>query len=97
MHDETGYIPASLDAQERFLWWDLDQALIALMLIGIGVISGSMLSGLAFGAFMAWQYGRFKAGKHPKFAVHALYWWLPAGLFLRPRVTPPSDQRHFLG
>ncbi|MGK0674779.1 MAG: type IV conjugative transfer system protein TraL [Halothiobacillaceae bacterium] len=41
--------------------------------------------------------GRLKAGRHPKFAVHAMYWWLPSGLFVKPRVTPPSSVRYFLG
>jgi conjugal transfer pilus assembly protein TraL len=95
--DETGYIPKSLDAQERFLWWEMDQAIIALMLIGMGVAAGAMLAGIALGSLAAWQYGRLKAGKHPKFAVHALYWWLPSGIFVKPRATPPSDQRYFLG
>jgi conjugal transfer pilus assembly protein TraL len=95
--DETGYIPKSLDAQERFLWWEMDQAIIAIMLLGMGVISGSMLVGMGLGALAAWQYGRLKAGKHPKFAVHALYWWLPNRLFVMLRATPPSDQRYFLG
>ncbi|MDP1573080.1 MAG: type IV conjugative transfer system protein TraL [Pseudomonadota bacterium] len=95
--DETGYIPKALDAQERFLWWEMDQAIIALLLVGIGVSSGQMLMGIALGALAAWQYGRLKAGKHPKFAVHALYWWFPSGLLLKPQATPPSDQRYFLG
>lgn len=95
--DETGYIPKSLDAQERFLWWELDQAIIAIMLIGVGVISGSMLTGIVAGSVAAWQYGRLKAGKHPKFAVHAIYWWFPSGSVLKLRATPPSDQRYFLG
>jgi conjugal transfer pilus assembly protein TraL len=95
--DETGYIPKALDAQERFLWWEMDQAVIAIMLISMGVIAGSMLTGMVMGAAAAWQYGRMKAGKHPKFAAHALYWWFPSGLFLKLRATPPSDQRYFLG
>lgn len=95
--DETGYIPKSLDAQERFLWWEMDQAIIAIMLVGMGVIAGAMLIGLMAGAVAAWQYGRLKAGRHPKFAVHAMYWWLPSGLFVKPRTTPPSNVRYFLG
>ena len=75
----------------------LDQAVIAIMLISMGVIAGSMLTGMVMGATAAWQYGRMKAGKHPKFAAHALYWWFPSGLFLKLRATPPSDQRYFLG
>ena len=61
--DETGYIPKALDAQERFLWWEMDQAVIAIMLISMGVIAGSMLTGMVMGATAAWQYGRMKAGK----------------------------------
>lgn len=95
--DETGYIPKSLDAQERFLWWEMDQLIMATMMTGMGVISGSMLGGIALGFLAAWQYGRLKAGKHPKFAVHALYWWLPSDLFIKTRATPRSDQRYFLG
>lgn len=97
MDGETGYIPKSLDTQERFLWWEMDQMIIAMLLIGMGTISGAMLSGMVAGAVSAWQYGRFKAGKHPRFAVHALYWWFPGGIFVKPAATPPSDQRYFLG
>jgi len=95
--NETGYIPKSLDAQPRFLWWELDQAILAILLIGMGVVMGSMMLGSVSGMVAAWQYGRLKAGKHPKFAVHALYWWLPSNLFVSTRTTPPSDQRYFLG
>lgn len=95
--DETGYIPKSLDAQERFLWWEMDQAIAALLLIGVGVSSGQMLLGIAMGVLVAWQYGRLKSGKHPKFAVHAIYWWLPSGMLLKTRATPPADIRSFLG
>lgn len=97
MDGETGYIPKSLDASERFLWWKLDQLIMAIMLIGIGVAAGSITLGVAAGTLSAWQYGRLKAGKHPKFAVHALYWWLPGKLVVKPRATPPSHLRYFLG
>jgi conjugal transfer pilus assembly protein TraL len=65
--DEIGYIPKSLEAQERFLWWDFDQAILFLLIMGTGVISGAMLAGMVCGALLAWQYGRIKTGKHPKF------------------------------
>ena len=95
--DETGYIPKSLDAQERFLWWEMDQAIIAILMLGIGVIVNAMISGIVLGTVAAWQYGRFKAGKHPRFAVHALYWWLPSEFFVKTRATPSSSLRSFLG
>lgn len=97
MDNEVGAIPKTLDAQERFLWWEIDQAILALTLTGMGVIAGAMLLGMGVGALIAWQYGKFKAGKHPRFAVHAMYWWLPSSLFVKPLTTPPSHKRHFLG
>jgi conjugal transfer pilus assembly protein TraL len=95
--DETGYIPKSLDAQERFMFWEMDQAIIAIAMIAMGVVSGAMFTGIFIGSLLAWQYGRFKAGKHPKFAAHALYWWAPGGTFIKLHATPQSDKRYFLG
>ena len=33
--DEIGYIPKSLEAQERFLWWDFDQAILFILVMGM--------------------------------------------------------------
>jgi conjugal transfer pilus assembly protein TraL len=95
--DETGYIPKSLEAQERFLWWDFDQAILFLLVMGMGVVVRRHAGRHGFRALVAWQYGRLKTGKHPKFALHALYWWLPSWIVIRARATPPSHHRFFLG
>lgn len=96
--DETGYIPKYLDAKEKFIFWEMDQAIIGLLVMGMGVLAGAMLTGMVIGGWVAWQYGKLKAGKHPDFAVHMMYWWLPPSIPFRPtKVTPPSDQRYFLG
>jgi len=95
--NEIGYIPRTLDQLEKFLLWEIDQFIIAVMIIGVGVTSGMLLSGLVCGSVAAWQYGKLKAGKHPKFALHVLYWWLPSDVFTKTHVTPPSHLRYFLG
>lgn len=97
MDNELGYIPKSLDSPEKFLIWELDQAVIALMLLVFGIMAGQLLPGLIVGCLAAWQYGRLKSGKHPRFALHLMYWWLPGKILVRTRVTPPSDIRYFLG
>lgn len=94
---QPGYIPRTLDHPEKFLLWDMDQFIIAVVVMGTGVSAGFMASGIVVGSLVAWQYGRFKAGKHQKFAVHAMYWWLPSDLFVKTKITPPSDKRYFLG
>ena len=95
--NETGYIPRTLDKQEQFLLWDIDQFIIAVMIIGIGLALGMMIGGILCGSAAAWQYGKLKAGKHAKFAVHSIYWWMPSRLFVKTAVTPSSHERYFLG
>lgn len=95
--EETGYIPTFLDARERFLFWEVDQIVLAAMLFGIGVGVGASLIGLITGVASAWFYGRIKAGKHPRFAIHVLYWWLPGSVFIKPKALPTSGLRYFLG
>ena len=92
-----GYIPKTLDKSERFLFWDFDQAIVFLLMMGMGVLTGALFIGLGGWGVMAWQYGRLKSGKHPKFALHILYWWMPSDMLVQTRVTPPSYVRYFLG
>ena len=95
--NETGYIPRTLDKQEQFLLWDIDQFIVAVLLIGIGLSLGMIIGGIVCGSAAAWQYGKLKAGKHAKFAIHSIYWWMPSRLFVKTIVTPPSHERYFLG
>ncbi len=94
---EHGYIPRTLDLQEKFFLWDADQFIAAVLIMGFGVTAGMMISGIVGGVVAAYQYGKFKAGKHPRFAVHAMYWWLPSSIAIKTRFTPESHKRYFLG
>lgn len=95
--DETGYIPTHLDARERFFIWEVDQVVMFAMAFGVGISLGSGLAGLVVGTLLAWGYGRIKAGKHPRFAIHILYWWLPGKIIISPKTLPSSSIRYFLG
>ncbi|NCN88601.1 MAG: type IV conjugative transfer system protein TraL [Gallionella sp.] len=92
-----GYIPQTLDKPEQFLFFDVDQFIIATSIVGVGISIGSMVGGLIAGVVTARQYGKLKSGKHPKFAVHLLYWWLPNQFLSKTEATPPSHIRYFLG
>jgi len=94
---EPGYIPRTLDHQEKFFFWEADQFILAVLIIGIGVSLGMMLTGIIGGGLVAYAYGRLKSGKHPKFASHLMYWWLPSTISSRTQITPPSDCRYYLG
>ncbi len=95
--DETGYIPTHLDARERFFIWEVDQVVMFAMAFGVGISLGSGLAGLIVGTLLAWGYGRIKAGKHPRFAIHILYWWLLGKIIISPKTLPSSSIRYFLG
>ena len=96
MSDVSLEIPRRLNDPPRMFWWDLDVALLVLAAALAGMISGFFISGCALGMLLASAYGRAKSGKHPAFALHLLYWHLPAAL-TGLKCTPPSHLREMLG
>ena len=96
MTDVLLEIPRRLNDPPRMFWWDLDVSLLVLAFALVGMISGFFLSGCVAGALFAAAYGRAKSGKHPAFALHLLYWHLPAAVTGLKR-TPPSWLREMAG
>ena len=96
MSDTSFAIPRRLNDPPRMFWWDLDVALLVLGAALAGMITGFFLSGCALGALLAAAYGRAKSGQHPAFALHLLYWHLPA-VISGLRRTPPSHLRELVG
>lgn len=89
-------IPRTLDDPGRIFWWDVDQALLVCVFLVFGMVAGFLAVGACLGMFFGWLYGKAKSGKHKGFAVHILYWYLPAEVFGLKR-TPPSHQREWIG
>jgi conjugal transfer pilus assembly protein TraL len=96
MSDTSFAIPRRLNDPPRMFWWDLDVALLVLGAALAGMVAGFFLSGCALGVLLAAAYGRAKSGKHPAFALHLLYWHLPASISGLKR-TPPSHLRQLVG
>ena len=96
MTDVTLEIPRRLNDPPRMFWWDIDVALLVLAAALAGMISGFFLSGCAMGVLLASAYGRAKTGKHPAFALHLLYWHVPAAITGFQR-TPLSHLREMVG
>ena len=96
MTDASLEIPRRLNDPPRMFWWDLDVSLLVLAAGLAGMISGFFITGCALGLLLASAYGRAKTGKHPAFALHLLYWHVPAAITgLQP--TPPSYLREMVG
>jgi len=96
MTDASFEIPRRLNDPPRMFWWDLDISLVVVAAALVGMVSGFFMSGCVVGVLLASAYSRMKSGKHPAFALHLLYWYLPAVVMGLKR-TPPSYLREMAG
>ncbi len=87
-------IPRHLDDPPRFLFWDLDEALLFMLALIVGMLMQAFFIGCAVGAVLVVLYGKAKSGRHRAFALHLMYWHLPVGLGFKR--TPPSYIREYL-
>lgn len=92
--DLSHYIPRRLDDGAKFLFWEIDVAMIALMGILAGVGCGFPIIGVGIGIGAAYGYGKLKTGKHPGMATHILYWFTG---FPEPKELPGSHIRELNG
>jgi conjugal transfer pilus assembly protein TraL len=87
-------IPRHLDDPPRFLFWDLDEAILFMLALILGIMVDLLFVGAAIGVTFVVAYGRAKSGRHHAFALHLLYWHLPVTLGFRR--TPPSCIREYI-
>jgi conjugal transfer pilus assembly protein TraL len=88
-------IPKRLNDPPKMMFWELDQAMVFMAALMLGITVEMTLTSMAVGLLAAWGYGKLKSGKHRGFAKHALYWYTPFVNGMRR--TPPSHIREFLG
>lgn len=89
------YIPKNLDEPPRWLFWSMDEAIILLCPIGMGIILGFTFWGflLGVGAFLGWK--RIKGNDQANLIIYMIYWYFPSVL-IKLKYTPPSYNRMFL-
>ena len=95
-HDTVPNIPRRLNDPPRMFWWDLDLALLVLSITLLGMIVGYFVTGAALGCLAAGVYSMAKSGKHPAYALHLIYWYLPDAV-VKLKCTPPSHFRELIG
>ncbi len=96
MNELAFEIPRRLNDPPRVFWWDLDVSLLISAAALAGMITGFFTSGLVLGLLLAALYADAKSGKHPAYALHLIYWHLPAAVTALKR-TPPSFLREMAG
>ena len=88
-------IPQRLDDPPKLLLWEMDQAMVFMSILVIGIACDLPGTFFVLGLLVAWRYGKLKSGKHRGFAKHLIFWRTPITLGMRR--TPPSYIREFLG
>ncbi len=94
MNDALLAIPQHLDDPPRFLFWDLDEAILFMLALILGLMVDLVFVGGATGVALVLAYGKAKSGRHRAYALHLMYWHLPVTLGFRR--TPPSWIREFI-
>ena len=89
-------IPRRLNDPPRMFWWHLDLALLVISITLLGMIAGYFMTGAVLGCLAAGGYSMAKSGKHPAYALHLIYWYLPERVVKLKR-TPPSHNRELIG
>lgn len=89
-------IPRRIDDKPKFLWWDFDQAMLVMLFIVMGIMANSLGGGVFLGMVAGIVYNKAKSGKHPSFAIHLMYWYLPEWA-MGFKCLPPSHQVEFTG
>jgi conjugal transfer pilus assembly protein TraL len=97
MNDEGRLeIPRRIDDKPKFLWWDMDQAMIVMSFLMGGIMLNAVGSGLVLGIFVGVAFSKARSGKHQAFALHLMYWYLPS-YAMKFKTLPPSHQTEYIG
>jgi conjugal transfer pilus assembly protein TraL len=88
-------VPRKLDEPPRFFFWEFDVALVFLVMLGFGILTGQIVLSLILGVVGAVSFSKMKSGQHPGYLIHMLYWHLPLRIGFKR--TPPSYEREFVG
>jgi len=94
------YVPRRLDDQWKIGFWDVDVAAPVLFAFFVGYFSGRKLSFavcMAVGIALSRAIARLKAERHPAFALHWLYWYMPSNPATALQATPPSRIGRMVG
>ena len=90
------HIPSTLDEPEKMAFWTVDEFVILIGCMGLGIVFGRFVEGIIAGFLGVHLIKRFKKGESLNVLRHALYWYAPSGLFAF-KATLASHKRQLAG
>jgi len=91
---EAFIIPRRLDEPERWMFWTVDEALIMLVPVITGMMTGFLLVGAVIGIGGFVLLRRLKGNGQANLGLYALYWFFPN--VFNFKATPLSAIRRFV-
>jgi len=88
-------MPRHLDDEAKFLWWDFQQVLIVMAVIGFSIVVNMLIEGVVLGIMAGMAIGRIKSGRGRGYMAHTAYWYMPMNMGMER--TPPSHITRFVG
>ncbi len=88
-------MPRHLDDEGKFLWWDFQQVLIVIAIMGFSIVVNMLPEGIVLGVLAGIGIGRLKSGRGRGYMAHTAYWYLPMNMGMKR--TPSSDITRFIG
>ncbi len=91
---EAYIIPRRLDEPERWMFWTVDEALIIMVPLITGMMTGFLAIGAAIGIAGFVLLRRLKGNGQANLGLYAIYWFFPN--VFQFKATPPSAIRRYV-
>lgn len=88
------FVPQRLDDPEKFGLVDMEVAFAFIVPVLVMTYFDRVWWGLGAGILLGWGVQKLKAGAHPGWIYHLVYWYVGA---LRLKSLPPSHLRELIG
>ena len=93
---EKYYIPKHLDEPAKFVFWTIDEAIIMLVPMIMGIVQSYTITGIFLGLGFMVLWKRMKGRDQSNLLMYGGYWHLPSMLY-NLKFTPKSFYRFFIG
>ncbi|TDA63644.1 type IV conjugative transfer system protein TraL [Sulfuricurvum sp. IAE1] len=70
---EERYIPKYLNAQIQLLWWELDEMIVLMAFVGLGIVADHTYIFAGLGIIAMNIYSKLNNQKQPGFFKHVMY------------------------
>ncbi len=95
MSGEKFFIPRHLDDPPRFLFWSIDDAMVMIFPLFVGIILGFVISGVICSVFLYRTWRGVKGSGGVGIVQCLIYWHYPKSI-LDLKMTPDSSIKSYI-